>query len=97
MRESKIVEQGSGMSRTTGISLREEIAYHEAGHAVLALQSGSPVERISIVPQEGSLGQVDNHWWELAEIPHDIVDVRCPKCGTFVTGLLTDCVRDDAL
>lgn len=34
-------------------------AYHEAGHAVLALALGRPVNRISVLPNQVRLGQCD--------------------------------------
>jgi ATP-dependent Zn protease len=34
-------------------------AYHEAGHAVLALYLGRPVHRVSILPNQLRLGQVE--------------------------------------
>jgi hypothetical protein len=37
----------------------EITAYHEAGHAVMALALGRPVHRVSIQPNEDRLGQCD--------------------------------------
>jgi ATP-dependent Zn protease len=37
----------------------EATAYHEAGHAVVALALGRPVERVSILPDRAFLGQCE--------------------------------------
>src|SRR5271166_5176375 len=37
----------------------ETTAYHEAGHAVMALALGRPVQGVSILPQRDRLGQCE--------------------------------------
>jgi len=37
---------------------RRAVAYHEAGHAVIYTQVGSPIEMVTIVPTANYLGQV---------------------------------------
>ncbi|RLS56380.1 MAG: cell division protein FtsH [Planctomycetota bacterium] len=38
---------------------REATAYHEAGHAVIALHLGRPVQRVSILAKEQTLGRCE--------------------------------------
>jgi hypothetical protein len=37
----------------------EATAYHEAGHAVVALALGQPVQRVSVLPQRDHLGRCE--------------------------------------
>lgn len=43
---------------------RKALAYHEAGHAVIGSALGLQIERMTIVPSEGSLGQCRYHGWD---------------------------------
>ena len=39
----------------------QSIAYHEAGHAVIAWQVKVRIKKLSIIPEEGSLGRLLHH------------------------------------
>jgi ATP-dependent Zn protease len=44
------------------LRLREETAYHEAGHAVLAIHHRRPFIQVSIEPAKGSSGRIVKRW-----------------------------------
>ena len=44
--------------KTVAATRREAVAYHEAGHAVVAHMLGYEVRRVSIAPKSGSEGHV---------------------------------------
>ena len=50
--------QHQGEIPSRGMPSQREIAYHEAGHAVIALGFGESVRRATIKPRAGSRGQV---------------------------------------
>jgi CRP-like cAMP-binding protein len=54
--------EGTDMSvrtkKTVAAARREAVAYHEAGHAVVAHKLGYQVRRVSIAPKSGSAGHV---------------------------------------
>ena len=47
------------LGRMTASPRQIATAYHEAGHAVLALYLGRSIHRVSILPNQSSLGQCD--------------------------------------
>ena len=44
--------------KTRTLRQREVTAYHEAGHAVAAFLEGRPIDFVTILPQEDTLGSV---------------------------------------
>jgi len=54
-----IEEQAEEYWERIGIK-REHVAYHEAGHAVIALMLGYKVGKVTIKPRYGSVGSVDD-------------------------------------
>lgn len=48
-----------------------DAAYHEAGHATVALMHGWPLDKVTIVPSETTLGHV-----AMRSIPHTTTELR---------------------
>lgn len=61
MEADELVNDENNPDSTDETSL-EEVAYHEAGHAVIGFLNKLPIKKVSIVPDEleGSLGHVEN-------------------------------------
>jgi hypothetical protein len=61
-REGAVKAEDTDMSvrtkKTVAATRREAVAYHEAGHAVVAHMLGYQVQRVSISPKPGSAGHV---------------------------------------
>jgi hypothetical protein len=54
----------------------ERVANHEAGHAVACIWFGVPIDRMSIVAANGSLGHVEHDFGRMLEDVEDIHEER---------------------
>lgn len=58
---------------------RKFVAYHEAGHAVMAIAEGQRFRRVTIIPEEGSLGHVLVHRRKVIQHGEEITPAKIAK------------------